>query len=163
MEANNLQISEMTIDDLPDVHRIERHSYATPWSYQTFVSELDNNDCGYYLVVRNQGEIIGYIGMWIILNEGHITNVAVHQDWRGLGVGKKLLTAIESYGQKRGVVKTTLEVRVSNDRAKSLYQKLGYRSYGIRPRYYLDNNEDALIMWKDLTKDEWDRKTNFRD
>lgn len=160
MKNNELKLSRMTVDDLGDVHSIERHSYPNPWSYQTFLAELDNNDCANYFVVRCLDKIIGYIGMWIILDEGHITNIAVHHEWRGQGVGEFLMRSMEEHALKRGIVKMTLEVRVSNERAKSLYHKIGYLGHGIRPRYYLNNNEDALIMWKDLKNDERERETN---
>jgi len=97
-----------------------------------------------------EARVQGYVGMWIVLNEGHITTLAVHPRARGHGIGELLLKALMDRGRNLGVTCMTLEVRLSNLTAQNLYIKLGFRSSGIRPRYYLDNNEDALIMWKSL-------------
>ena len=94
--------------------------------------------------------VAGYIGMWLVIDEGHITTIAVHPLHRGRGVGRQLLEAAEAIARERGALRITLEVRVSNTVAHSLYQKMGYVDAGIRPGYYRDNNEDAIIMWKEL-------------
>ena len=149
-----IEIRPMTLDDLHDVRAIERLSFATPWSYQAFYNELTTNDNAYYLAAHSGGTLVGYVGLWLILDEGHITNIAVRPEYRSQGIGKQLLHAITAWAQSKGVLRMTLEVRVSNTRAQALYEGLGYRPAGIRKKYYIHNNEDAIIMWKDLTKDE---------
>lgn len=163
-EDSNLELRFMTVDDLPEIQVIERQCFPTPWSMQAFLSELTNNDCAHYMVMRKNERVVGYIGMWLILDEGHITNVAVEPGSRGQGIGTGLLTTMSAYAYIQGVRRMTLEVRVTNYRAQQLYRRLGFEGYGIRTRYYQDNNEDALIMWKDLEEDEfksqidaWDR------
>jgi len=148
------QIDLMTVNDIPGVQVIERYSFPTPWSMRAFVSEITENDCAHYLVIRKNGQVVGYVGMWLILDEGHITNIAVHPAWRRRGIGTKLLQAISAHAYRLGARRMTLEVRRSNYQAQALYQKLGFSFAGVRPKYYLDNGEDALIMWKDLNQDE---------
>ncbi len=144
----------MRLQDLDAVRRIERQSFTTPWSYEAFVSELLENDNARYLVARDGADVVGYVGLWIILDEGHITNVAVRPDRRGRGVGRCLLAAITRVARAHGARRMTLEVRKSNVRAQKLYASLGYRAAGVRPQYYVDNNEDAIIMWRELTDDD---------
>lgn len=143
-------IDSMRVRDLNEVLNIERVSFLTPWSRYSFLSELLENDRAYYLVARSGGRLVGYAGMWLIADEGHVTNIAVHPLYRGRGVGRQLMLAIEHMARCKGARRMTLEVRVSNTVARHLYEQLGYESAGIRPRYYRDNNEDAVIMWKDL-------------
>lgn len=149
-KAESVVIDPMRLRDLGDIMKIEKLSFTTPWSKQAFLSELLDNERAYYLVAKVNNRAVGYIGIWLIAGEGHVTNVAVHPDYRGRGIGNQLLTAIERLAEERGVRRLTLEVRVSNEGAQSLYRKLGYLPAGIRRRYYRDNDEDALIMWKDL-------------
>ena len=150
METDAVVIDPMRLRDLGDILKIEKLSFTTPWSKQAFLSELLENDRAYYLVAKVGDRAVGYIGVWLIAGEGHITNVAVHPDYRGQGIGRRLLLAIEEIALARGHRRMTLEVRTSNTVAQHLYRKLGYVAAGIRPKYYRDNNEDALIMWKDL-------------
>ena len=89
--------------------------------------------------------------MWLVLDEGHITNIAVHPDYRGRGIGEKLVLAMLELARNSGIAGVTLEVRVSNNAAKKLYNKLGFVDSGIRKGYYSDTGEDAVIMWKKLT------------
>lgn len=148
-------IEPMRVRDLPDILEIERHSFPTPWSRGAFLSELLENERAYYLVARlpgaeARGKPVGYIGIWIVIDEGHITNVAVHPDYRSRGVGRKLLVAIGELAGAKGASRLTLEVRRSNNGAQRLYQRLGFEGTGVRPGYYRDNDEDAIIMWKRL-------------
>ncbi|NLM69153.1 MAG: ribosomal protein S18-alanine N-acetyltransferase [Firmicutes bacterium] len=159
-DTDQLWIDKMNVSDIPGVQVIERHSFTTPWSMQAFITEITENDCAHYLVMRRVEQVVGYIGMWVIVDEGHITNVAVHPVWRRQGIGTKLLKAMDRLAYELGVRKMTLEVRVSNHKAQALYRKLGYRDAGIRPKYYLDNGEDALIMWKELKPDEFENNTD---
>ncbi len=149
-KAEPVVIDPMRLRDLGDILKIEKLSFSTPWSKQAFLSELLDNDRAYYLVAKVNDRAVGYIGIWLVAGEGHITNVAVHPEYRRRGIGHQLLTAVERLASERGVTRLTLEVRVSNEAAQSLYRKLGYAPAGIRRRYYRDNDEDALIMWKDL-------------
>lgn len=140
----------MRLRDLPNILKIEKQSFTTPWSRQAFLSELLDNDRAYYLVAKLGEQAIGYIGIWLVAGEGHITNVAVLPEFRQHGIGRRLLQSIEELARARKIGRMTLEVRKSNLVAQNLYTSLGFGSAGIRPRYYRDNNEDAIIMWKDL-------------
>jgi len=141
---------KMTLDDIPCILQIELDAFETPWTEEAFRNELTNNLFAQYMVMQYKDEIIGYAGMWIIIDEAHITNIAILTPYRGIGLGKKLIYEIQRTAQFLGAQKMTLEVRVSNMRAQSLYRKFGFEDAGIRPRYYSDNNEDALIMWAEL-------------
>lgn len=144
------EIGFMQLADIPDVVAIEQLSFTTPWSYYAFTAELMENDRARYLVARIGNRVVGYIGVWLIADEGHITNLAVHPDYRHRGIGRMLLLAmIELVRSMRGR-RLTLEVRVSNAIAQRLYESVGFVGVGIRLGYYQDNNEDALIMWKEL-------------
>ena len=139
----------MCVADLEAVLEIEQASFPIPWSRNAFLQELLENDRAIYLIARDETErIAGYIGMWIVLDEGHITNLATHPDFRRSGVGRTLLAAMMTAGREQGVRYVTLEVRRSNLAAQQLYQKAGFAPMGVRRQYYLDNKEDAVIMWK---------------
>jgi ribosomal-protein-alanine N-acetyltransferase len=144
-----IKVEAMCVVDLEAVLEIESASFPVPWSRNAFLQELLENDRAIYLVARDELErITGYIGMWVVFDEGHITNLATHFGFRRSGVGRALLTAMMQAGRERGVRYMTLEVRRSNLAAQQLYQKAGFVQMGIRRQYYLDNKEDALIMWK---------------
>ena len=146
-----VQIEPMRVRDLDGVLSIERVSFPTPWSRYAFLTELLENDRAYYSVARTrERKLVGYIGMWLVLDEGHITTIAVHPAYRGRGIGRQLLETMEAIGRARDMHRVTLEARVSNTVAHGLYQKMGFSDAGIRPGYYRDNNEDAMIMWKEL-------------
>jgi len=144
-------IRPMREGDLDQVLEIEALSFPIPWSRYAFASELKENAFAYYLVCQDGEQVVGYAGMWVILDEAHITNVAVHPDHRRRGVGQMLMLALEEAALARGATRITLEVRVSNTAAQQLYEMLGYRRTGVRRAYYTDNKEDALIMWKVFT------------
>lgn len=135
----------MTIDDVDAVHTIEAATFARPWTREDFVKEMTSNACARYLVAEKDGEVIGYAGAWIVLDEAHITNVAVAEGCRGQGIGKLLTAGLLRYASNLGVVYATLEVRRSNEKARKLYQSQGFEYVGVRKRYYEDNGEDALI------------------
>jgi ribosomal-protein-alanine N-acetyltransferase len=138
----------MTEADIDGVREVEVQSFPNPWSSKAFMSELRDNKYAYYLVACIDGRIIGYAGMWRLFSEAHITNIAVHPDFRRRGVGELLLFALMDQARRFGMTSMTLEVRPSNSAALSLYRKHGFVQRGVRRRYYSDNQEDALIMWK---------------
>lgn len=140
---------EMSLEHLDQVLEIEKVSFPTPWSHRAFKGELLQNDFAHYTVAIYNEAVIGYGGMWIVLDEAHITNVAVRPDLRGRNIGKALMLEIIRQAVVRGVNSMTLEVRPSNSAARRLYQVLGFQERGLRKRYYSDTNEDAIIMWKE--------------
>lgn len=148
-EFNSKQftIVDMTSEHLVDICEISIFSFPIPWSYDSFKRELKNKLAS-YLVVIMDNRVIAYGGIWVILEEAHITNIAVHPDYRCKGIGETLLNALLDKAYARGAKEITLEVRVSNLPAQWLYKKSGFSEEGIRKNYYEDNKEDALIMWK---------------
>lgn len=140
-------IRRMTVEDVDGVHAIEAATFATPWSRQSFYEEMTRNACARYLVaVLPDGEIIGFAGVWVVIDEGHITNIAVRKDYRGQGIGQALTAALIQYAANLGVVYMTLEVRRSNTVAQHVYLRNGFIQVGVRKKYYEDNGEDALFM-----------------
>ena len=149
----NVSIRKMTVADAPGVHAVELESFATPWTLESFIAEMTQNPNAYYLIAETE-EIIGFAGLWHIADEGHITNVAVKRKARGMGIGEALLVALIAEAKQLGLRAMTLEVRVSNTPARTLYEKLGFLYAGTRKRYYQDNNEDAAIYWLELEGEE---------
>ena len=139
-------IRPMNAGDLDAVTAIEAATFARPWSRQSFQQELERNVAARYLVAEKNGQVVGYAGAWIILDESHITNIAITEAERGKGIGRKLTEALMQYLSNLSASYATLEVRVSNERAQHLYKSLGFVSVGKRKRYYEDNNEDAFLM-----------------
>ena len=141
-------IAPMTAADLEEVLAIEQIAFSSPWSRESFLYELRENKRAVYLAARETDRVVGYAGMWVIFDEGHITNLAVRPDCRRQGIGGRLLDELTTAAKERGVSRLTLEVRQSNLGAQLLYTQKGFVSSGLRRRYYRDNNEDAVIMWK---------------
>ena len=139
-------IRRMTLADVDGVHAIEEATFPRPWTREDFVKEMTQNSCARYLVAEQAGEIVGFAGAWIVLDEAHITNIAVARARRGQGVGKALTRGLLQYAANLGVVYATLEVRRSNGVAQGLYKGLGFVYVGLRKRYYEDNGEDAFIF-----------------
>jgi ribosomal-protein-alanine N-acetyltransferase len=139
-------IEPMRLDDLPAVHAIEQASFTAPWPPHAYRSELESNRLAHYLVARAGDAIAAYGGMWLMVDEAHITTFAVHPAWRRQRVGERLLLAFLDIATDQGAHEATLEVRLSNLPARKLYEKYGFRPVGLRPRYYSDDHEDALIM-----------------
>lgn len=146
-------IEKMKIDDIANVVEVEMKSFEIPWSKESFENELKNK-LALYLVIKVEEKAVGYVGVWKIFDEGHITNVAVHPDFRGKGLAKALISELLSLCRKDGITSFTLEVRESNIIAQNLYKSFGFVEAGKRKAYYSDNNEDAIIMWLNGTEDE---------
>lgn len=146
----SLVFRAMHLTDIETICRIEEESFPTPWTSGAFFNELTNNHFAHYMIMELDGAIAGYGGMWLIMDEAHITNVAVRKPYRGRKLGERLLGELQKTAALLGAKRMTLEVRVSNSIAQNLYQKMGFRSVGVRKGYYTDNNEDALIMWADI-------------
>jgi ribosomal-protein-alanine N-acetyltransferase len=141
-----LRVEPMTLADLAGVHRIERLSFSVPWPDDAYRSELGANRLASYLVVHSGEDLLAYGGIWLMVDEAHITTFAVDPAWRRQGVGETLLLALLDLALARRASEATLEVRLTNVPARRLYEKYGFRPVGLRPRYYSDNGEDALIM-----------------
>lgn len=139
-------IRRMTPEDLDAVMAIEEACFARPWTRADYEGELTRNKAARYLVAETGGEVAGFAGAWIILDESHITNIAVQEKYRRRGIGRKMTLALLQYLSNLGAVYTTLEVRESNEAAQGLYTGLGFIRVGRRKRYYEDNGEDAFIM-----------------
>ena len=141
-----LRVEAMRLEDLPAVHAIEQASFSTPWPPHAYRTELEKNRLAHYLVVRAGDEVVGYAGVWLMVDEAHITTFAVDPRWRRRGIGERLLLAVLDLARVQRAREATLEVRLSNIAARRLYEKYGFRPVGLRPNYYTDDREDALIM-----------------
>ena len=144
---SNLEICPFKDEYIDEILSIEILSFPDPWSRDSMEKELLNSFAR-YLVVKSSGKVIGCGGMWLILDEGHITNIAVHPTFRGIGAGNLLLKSLIEICKAEAIIALTLEVRSSNNVAQNLYYKYGFLLEGVRKGYYGDNNEDALILWK---------------
>ncbi len=141
-----LTVQPMGADDIPAVHAIESASFPTPWPPYAFRQELETNRMAHYLVVRAGARVVAYAGVWLMVDEAHVTTFAVLPAYRRRGIGGLLLAELMALSARIGALVVTLEVRLSNAAARDLYQRFGFRPVGVRPRYYTDNGEDALIM-----------------
>lgn len=144
-----LTIEAMGLDDLPAIQAIEQASFTTPWPPHAYRSEIETNRLATYVVARIDGRVVAYAGMWLMVDEAHVTTFAVHPGWRRRRIGERLLLALLDLAVDRHAREATLEVRLSNLAARRLYEKYGFQPVGLRPRYYSDDNEDALIMTTD--------------
>ena len=141
-----LRIAAMRVEDIAAVHEVERTSFPVPWPAYAFRQELEANRLARYLVARVGDDVVGYGGLWLMVDEAHITTFAVLPAWRRRGIGARLLLALLDLAAELGATVATLEVRLSNAEARRLYERFGFMPVGVRPRYYSDNGEDALIM-----------------
>ena len=144
-------IRRMMLEDVEQVHQLDVLSFSLPWPERSFRYELTKNPASRMWVVEEHSEepgknVIGMLGLWLIVDEVHIGTLAVHPDYRKQGIAQKLLIASLREACKEGAAKTYLEVRKGNLAAQALYTKFGFKISGIRPRYYSDNGEDALMM-----------------
>ncbi|HXL02510.1 MAG TPA: ribosomal protein S18-alanine N-acetyltransferase [Candidatus Atribacteria bacterium] len=145
-EEGDFKISRMRPYHLPQIMAIERSSFPQPWSYSLFLSELSNRAATYF-VAFFQSKIIGYLGLWTVWGEAHITTFAIHPAYRGEGFGKKLFGYALDYAKSQGCREVLLEVRSSNVKAQNLYRSFDFKRIGIRKHYYADG-EDAWVMKK---------------
>jgi ribosomal-protein-alanine N-acetyltransferase len=144
----------MVEEDLSSVCEIENLSYPNPWHKSTFIGEIHNNPISVPMVFvqKAKKEIIGYIIFWLLEDEVQINNIAVHPDYRRMGIAEKVFHCVLDQIQKDGAKFVSLEVRPSNFVARSLYNKLGFRVLGVRQNYYRNPPENALVMGKQLGK-----------
>ena len=142
----NLRIGPMTVADIEQVHDIELASFPVPWPSYAFRQELESNRMAHYLVCRVGADLLAYGGVWLMVDEAHVTSFAVMPEWRRHGIGGRLMLELMELSADLGAHVMTLEVRLSNEAARLLYQRFGFRPVGVRPHYYSDNGEDALIM-----------------
>ncbi len=137
----------MTLDDIPAVLEIEVASFQSTWPPNAFANELRDNKLAFYFVGRLDGRIVAYGGIWVILEDSHVTTIAVAPELRGQRLGEEMLVCLLDEAIARGASWITLEVRESNEPAQRLYRKYGFTVVSTRRGYYSDNNESALVMW----------------
>jgi [ribosomal protein S18]-alanine N-acetyltransferase len=142
-----LEVSPMELADVADVLKIEALSFQSAWPLNAFQNELRDNKLAHYFVGRVDGKIVAYGGIWVILEDSHVTTIAVHPDNRGQRLGEEMLVFLLDEAIKREASWITLEVRETNDVAQKLYRKYGFTIVSTRRGYYSDNNESALVMW----------------
>jgi [ribosomal protein S18]-alanine N-acetyltransferase len=145
-----VSVDDMRIADIAQVHEIERLSFATPWPAHAFEQELRGNRLARYVVARtrdgDEERVVGYAGVWLMVDEAHITTFGVHPEWRRQGIGRRLLLSLFDLSADLRAARMTLEVRVSNVAAQALYRRFGFAIAGTRTRYYTDDGEDAFVM-----------------
>jgi ribosomal-protein-alanine N-acetyltransferase len=150
---DHIRIRRATPADLAALVAIERDSFAIPWTEASLAEELTGSEHSIMLVAETtEGAVVGYIGCWIVVDEGQINNIAVSPIWRRAGIGGALLAALLNKGRERGLKRYVLEVRPSNTAARRLYARFGFTDVGLRKGYYSDNHEDAIIMLKNETE-----------
>ncbi|MEO7039035.1 MAG: ribosomal protein S18-alanine N-acetyltransferase [Candidatus Elarobacter sp.] len=149
-----LQIDPMLPADLAAVLRIESTSFSTTWPVNAFSNEIRDNKLAHYFVGRIDGRIVAYGGIWVILEDSHITTIAVDPEQRGLKFGEEMLIKLLDEAIAQGASWITLEVRESNEVAQKLYRKYGFTIVSTRRGYYSDNGENALVMWAGNLKGE---------
>ena len=143
----SITVRPMMMTDVDGVMAVEHDSFLTPWSRSAFEEELAQNRLARYIVAVENGAIVGYAGTWLVINEAHVTNVAVSSQRRREGIGHLLMQNLMELARENGMESMTLEVRVSNAAARHLYEQLGFVEAGIRKNYYSETKEDALILW----------------
>jgi ribosomal-protein-alanine N-acetyltransferase len=146
-QSGPLVIEPMTDADVKEVVRIEQQSFTTQWPSNAFYQEMHDNKLAHYFVGRADGRVVAYGGIWVILEDSHVTTIAVHPQYRGRKFGEIMLLRLLDEAIERGASWMTLEVRESNAVAQNLYRKYGFTTVSTRKGYYSDNNENALVMW----------------
>ncbi len=143
-----LVIRKGRAEDLDGIAALEQECFASPWSRESLYRDMTENQMAEYFVAELDGEVVGYLGIWLVSEEGYINNVAVSPSHRRRQIGSALIGAMLEATQAEGIIAHTLEVRASNEAAKGLYKKFGFKEAGLRKGYYEDNGEDAIIMWR---------------
>lgn len=146
----NITITTPKIEDLEKIHEIEKECFPTPWDKGSIYKDMFDNHLAIYFVAKIEDELVGYGGMWHVVTEGHITNIAVTSVTRQKGVASKILGKLIEIADEKNMIGITLEVRESNKEAINLYKKFDFEQEGIRKEYYKNPVEDAIIMWKYL-------------
>jgi [ribosomal protein S18]-alanine N-acetyltransferase len=146
-ERGRILVVDMCNADVPDVMSLEKRCYSLPWSSNAYITEIGNPNAHYLVAKLGNGLLIGYGGVWVVMDEMHITTLAVEPVMRGRRIGERMLIRLLQEGMKRGAVRATLEVRQRNEVAHNLYLKYGFKDVAIRRAYYSDNGENAVIMW----------------
>lgn len=149
----DVRVRFMTVEDLDAIMIVEYDAFTVPWSRTAFHNELTANQFAHYLVLEVDEKVIGYCGLWVIMDEAQITNIAIHSSQRGKKFGERLLQEAMDVARAYGAAVMTLEARISNIIAQNLYKKFGFQPGGIRKNYYSDNLEDALVMWVKLNEE----------
>lgn len=152
MEESKFIVERLKTEHLKTLIEVENLSFSDPWSLSAFKEEIKNKLANYIVVVEKD-KVVAYGGFWKVVDEAHITNVAVHPDYRGNKLGDMILGQLVKDAVEMGLERMTLEVRAHNMVAQGLYRKFGFVLSGIRPGYYRDNQEDAYIMWKELKEE----------
>lgn len=143
-----IQYRRMVETDVARVAELEKICFTSPWSYNSLMGEL-KNDVAYYAVAVDGDEVCGYAGIWVMLDEAHMTNIGVEPSHRNKGIARNLILHLMKEALKKGAERMTLEVRENNHTAQRLYASLGFAYAGTRKRYYSDTGENALILWND--------------
>ena len=141
-------IRQAVPEDAEDIFEIEKICFPDPWSLDSIRYELEENPRAFYVVASYNGKVVGYAGLWWVVDEGHITNVAVLPGYRNRKIGEGIIHTLIEYTIGEGILHHTLEVRRSNEPAINLYEKFGFEVEGVRKGYYRFGDEDALIMWR---------------
>ncbi|MCH5279325.1 MAG: ribosomal protein S18-alanine N-acetyltransferase [Christensenellaceae bacterium] len=144
---------EMTLIDVEQVYGIECACFTQPWSVKSLQDEILRNDVAHYLVAELDGKIVGYVGMWAMCGEAHMTNIAVASDYRRQGIATNLILNLMRVATDLGANCMTLEVRENNHNAQRIYAALGFKYVGLRRKYYSDTGENALILWNESIVD----------
>lgn len=142
-------IREMECDDLAKIEILESQLFTSQWSRDDFIYEIKKNEVSYNYVLEEESEIVGYVGVWIMYDQAQITTIGVRSDCQRKGYGRYMMTQMINLVKKHGCLSMSLEVRVSNSPAISLYESLGFQNVAIRKNYYQDNHEDAYLMIKE--------------
>lgn len=148
-ESRKLIIRKAAKSDVPAVEEVEKACFSVPWSYESLYHDILENKLAFYIVAEIDGKICGYVGVWKIFDEGHITNVAVAPEYRRMHIASAMLSVLFDVTGAQGIESYTLEVRAGNQAAIALYTGFGFCESGLRKGYYEDNGEDAIIMWKE--------------
>lgn len=143
-----IRIEPMQHEDIEAVTELDAKCFPVPWSSSAYSTEI-SNPSAYYIVAKANGKIVGYAGMWLVMDEAHITTIGVDPEYRRQKIGERMLVHLLDEAIHRGARRATLEVRRHNTAAQNLYFKYGFRVAAVRKGYYTDNNEDALVLWLD--------------